>query len=198
MKTNKPLRTRAFSLIEAAIVLGIIGLVIGGIWVAASTVSEKLKVTEVLQTVNTAVMRVHELYPSNRANEFAVPSASTAMAMGLFPTSWYNAGTDKTNHPYLAIPAGSMISGSIFFSGFSTYCSGDECTYTVNLTMYGVPKKPCIAIASDLASRIPATYSQVTVSASSTNDFTQPTNLQAITAACNNSSNNNIILYFTL
>jgi len=34
---------QGFSLIEAAIVLGVVGLVMGGIWVAASTVTDKLK-----------------------------------------------------------------------------------------------------------------------------------------------------------
>lgn len=34
-------RPRGFNLIEAAIVLGVIGLVIGGIWVAASEVNKR-------------------------------------------------------------------------------------------------------------------------------------------------------------
>lgn len=34
----------AFSLIEAAIVLGVVGLVIGGIWVAAAAVQETMRV----------------------------------------------------------------------------------------------------------------------------------------------------------
>lgn len=40
-------RYGGFSLIEAAIVLGVVGLIIGGIWVAASAVNEKLRATEV-------------------------------------------------------------------------------------------------------------------------------------------------------
>lgn len=39
---------RAFSLIEASIVLGIVGLVVGGIWVAASAVSSSITVAQVL------------------------------------------------------------------------------------------------------------------------------------------------------
>ncbi len=34
---------RGFSLIEAAVVLGVVGLVIGGIWVAAAAVNDRLK-----------------------------------------------------------------------------------------------------------------------------------------------------------
>jgi type II secretory pathway pseudopilin PulG len=40
---------KAFSLIEAAIVLGIIGLVIGGIWIAAASVQENNRVSRHLQ-----------------------------------------------------------------------------------------------------------------------------------------------------
>lgn len=40
-------RKRAFSLIEAAIVLGVIGLVVGGIWVAAQSVAQANRRTEI-------------------------------------------------------------------------------------------------------------------------------------------------------
>lgn len=45
-------RHQGFSLIEAAIVLGIVGLVIGGLWTAATSVSEKLKMSRAItQTI---------------------------------------------------------------------------------------------------------------------------------------------------
>ncbi len=44
-------RYRGFNLVEAAIVLGVIGLVIGGIWIAASTVYENMKVAHLITTV---------------------------------------------------------------------------------------------------------------------------------------------------
>jgi hypothetical protein len=42
---------RGFSLIEAAVVLGVVGLVIGGIWAAAVTVKENLEVNQILESV---------------------------------------------------------------------------------------------------------------------------------------------------
>lgn len=42
---------KAFSLIEAAIVLGIIGLVISGVWVASSTVSSRLRLKDTMDVV---------------------------------------------------------------------------------------------------------------------------------------------------
>lgn len=40
-----------FSLIEAAIVLGVVGLVIGGIWVAASAVQEGMRLNKAIQAL---------------------------------------------------------------------------------------------------------------------------------------------------
>jgi Prokaryotic N-terminal methylation motif len=45
---------RGFSLIEAAIVLGIIGLVIGGIWIAATSVNKRLFVNDMVSMVSVA------------------------------------------------------------------------------------------------------------------------------------------------
>jgi len=44
-------RTRGFNLVEAAIVLGVVGLVIGGIWVAAASVSQQFKVQRFLTSL---------------------------------------------------------------------------------------------------------------------------------------------------
>lgn len=46
-------RKRGFNLIESAIVLGVVGLVIGGIWVAAATMYENYKVGKTIEGVLT-------------------------------------------------------------------------------------------------------------------------------------------------
>jgi hypothetical protein len=43
VRANNPSAQSGFNLIEAAIVLGAIGLVIGGIWIAASAVNRNLR-----------------------------------------------------------------------------------------------------------------------------------------------------------
>lgn len=53
-------RQRAFSLIEAAIVLAIIGLVIGGIWVAASSVRDKMYVTKFVTGFNKIIINAQK------------------------------------------------------------------------------------------------------------------------------------------
>lgn len=52
------IRKRGFNLIEAAIVLGVVGLVIGGIWYAASSVMEKQKQNAVLDMMTLAVNKM--------------------------------------------------------------------------------------------------------------------------------------------
>jgi len=55
-------RRNAFSLIEAAIVLGIVGLVIGGIWVAAAAVSQNRIRTDMLANVRDMRIRIAEVW----------------------------------------------------------------------------------------------------------------------------------------
>ena len=52
-----PLRPtrKAFSLIEAAIVLGVVGLIIGGIWIAAAAVQKSLGRTELVKISTTII-----------------------------------------------------------------------------------------------------------------------------------------------
>ncbi len=47
-----PRRRRGFNLIEAAIVLGVVGLVIGGIWVAAAEVSERMRIQRTIEQLS--------------------------------------------------------------------------------------------------------------------------------------------------
>ncbi len=64
---------RGFNLIEAAIVLGVVGLVIGGIWVAAASVNRRFKISRLSSDMFAIVQATHRL----------VPYAN-------YPTSWGN------------------------------------------------------------------------------------------------------------
>jgi len=54
---------RGFSLIEAAIVLGVVGLVVGGIWVAAKAVIDKWKAERLASGIITIVEGTKKLFP---------------------------------------------------------------------------------------------------------------------------------------
>jgi len=77
----------AFSLIEAAIVLGIIGLVIGGIWMAAANANERLRQSTAKKDVLTIVHNIRGLYQqeSEDGNIDAIAIAAKAV-----PNNWVN------------------------------------------------------------------------------------------------------------
>ena len=54
-------KRKGFSLIEAAIVLGVVGIVIGAIWVAASAVMENIKVNKTVEGIFTISRNVQSL-----------------------------------------------------------------------------------------------------------------------------------------
>lgn len=60
---------RGFNLVEAAIVLGVIGLVIGGIWTAASAVQRNMKLNELVTLISTINSNLQSLYATNRPSE---------------------------------------------------------------------------------------------------------------------------------
>ncbi len=56
---------RGFNLVEAAIVLGVIGLVIGGIWVAAASVTENRKLARTVEQILYISNSISRLFPAN-------------------------------------------------------------------------------------------------------------------------------------
>lgn len=82
---------RGFSLIEAAVVLGVVGLVIGGIWVAAARVMLIFKVnaltTEIMQIYSNAEKNFKE-NGATAANYFDNSDHDFASAVLKVPSTW--------------------------------------------------------------------------------------------------------------
>lgn len=55
---------RGFNLIEAAIVLGVVGLIIGGIWVAASAVRGKMEANNSVEFLMRLAMHIQKVLPA--------------------------------------------------------------------------------------------------------------------------------------
>lgn len=97
---HQPAKRRGFNLVEAAIVLGVVGLVIGGLWVAASSVmfNRKLSATQagILYSAKEAerIFSI-KLDQVGRDNTIMDPAA---IRSGVAPKDWVS-GTNIT-HPF--------------------------------------------------------------------------------------------------
>lgn len=84
---------RGFTLTEAAIVLGIVGLVLGGIWTAARGVYDNLKAKEGTELLITLVQNIRAAYASVPSFSSATNTniTNTLKNKGVFPPRYLNA-----------------------------------------------------------------------------------------------------------
>jgi len=87
---------KGFSLIEAAIVLGVVGLVIGGIWVAAAAMYENYKVNKTVSDLELIAKNVQGLISFRDAEAIGDGAniTPTAWNAGVYPKDWI----DKVTH----------------------------------------------------------------------------------------------------
>lgn len=91
-------RSRAFSLIEAAIVLGVIGVVIGGIWAGANSVAISNQKADVLKTTLSIVQGVRNLYVGQTVASNTNITSNMVQA-GIVPAGWVN-GSGTISSPW--------------------------------------------------------------------------------------------------
>ena len=86
---HNPLSRKGFNLIEAAIVLAVVGGVIGGIWVAAASISERLKVNKTTAGILQIVTGVRHVFGreshTQTTDVYVTPAVINA---GIFPRDW--------------------------------------------------------------------------------------------------------------
>jgi prepilin-type N-terminal cleavage/methylation domain-containing protein len=99
-------RKRGFTLTEIAIVLGIIGLILGAIWGAASAVYANKKVADTEQGITAAAAAVRSLYASANGNT-GQTAVATLTTPGMFPVSWNSTTAGQYNNPFNPALAGS-------------------------------------------------------------------------------------------
>lgn len=138
---------KGFNLIEAAIVLGVVGLVIGGIWVAAAAVSENHKIKQATSGVLSIVENIRRLFHGNW------PDVQTQLAsdspightMGIFDGAdgfYYNDDDGKMHDPW--------GTGNFYIELNFTY-SG---TFVpIGIWFHTVSVAQCIKIVSAITSR---------------------------------------------
>ncbi len=121
---------RGFNLVEAAIVLGVVGLVIGGIWVAASTVSANMRINQLSTDIMAMRVRTDQMidvktYAGMNVTLVDVDgSGGPGLGMGIFPQNWISGN-------YAINPFGGRTSLSI-----NQHADARIGTY-IGMTLYG-------------------------------------------------------------
>lgn len=96
-------RQRGFSLIEAAIVLAVVGLVLGGIWVAAAAMYENYKVNKTVEGIFSTARNIQNLISIRDAEAFGHPhQLSPIVARRFFCAS------RRASRPLGSVPAGAL------------------------------------------------------------------------------------------
>jgi type II secretory pathway pseudopilin PulG len=80
-----------FNLIEAAIVLGIVGIIVGGIWVAASAAYNNMKLRDATSQILVIGQNLRSLL-GNNPNDTSLLATATAVQMGLAPSNMIGPG----------------------------------------------------------------------------------------------------------
>ena len=126
-------KRKGLSLVETAIVLGIVGLVVGGIWVAAAQFIEKNRIERMEKAIVLMLQGVKSLYPLPQTPPNSDLS-SLVISAGFAPR-------DMVNGNQLVSPWGTR-----FYIGFSNFFG------IMSFYIYapGVPVSACIDIVSSL------------------------------------------------
>jgi len=90
MKSRSVRASRGFSLIEAAIVLGIVGLVIGGIWAASSALNRKWRIEQLLEGLSVVYQNAITMHAGQDLSLTA--SSNPALTAMMAPSSWVQNG----------------------------------------------------------------------------------------------------------
>lgn len=121
-----------FSLIEAAIVLGIIGLVIGGIWLAAAAANDARKASEMEAGFLQMVRGIENIHKGQTFPSAGTDLTPLIVSAKLAPSSWIREGT-------LYNPWGGQITVT------SATLSGRESYY---LTIYDISARGCTKLVT--------------------------------------------------
>lgn len=183
-------RKKGFSILELAIVLGIVGVVIGGIWATASNARRNVQASRLEQQTQVLVDNIRTYYASR-----ALPAAQIVAAT--FTATLRTAGI----FPEEMCPA-NCVNGTIttVYNGYGGTVTAAIPNLTapinvVDLTYTGVDETGCIQLGSKLSARSGEFgLTSYTVDSALT---TFPIPLSSLDSECD-AANNTVVLRFTL
>lgn len=124
MKQQNSKRQRGFNLIEIAIVLAVIGLIIGGIYTAASAVTENNRRRNTQAQILTVVQNVRTAFATQAT--FVAPTNANINTMRLFPGDLvFDAGTGNFQNSYGGtVTIAAVAAGTQFSLAFTNVSQG--------------------------------------------------------------------------
>jgi len=126
---------KGFNLVEAAIVLGVVGLVIGGIWVAASSVAENQRWQQTEQGWMYYIETINKLFPKAIVASQGNIDFNQQLSMSVPPPAGWTLGTNgRPKDPYgrLLIMQVQGSSGT-FYAGYQEPVDNPECVYVYKM-----------------------------------------------------------------
>lgn len=179
---------KGFTLIEIAIVLTIVGLVIGGIWLAASTVLNNNKKTETARQVVQIVQNVKNLFANQTgatpATGFTTPVAVQA---GVFPPGMVS-GTAAAPVIRHAFSTGTTSNVTL-----AAAASGNAVILTVGVAGDGLPRDACVELLSRVVTN--GNFGKYGITSVTSNGTTvaESSSIATINSACANATDDNIV-----
>ncbi len=155
MRQNSHQRNAGFTLTEAAVVVALIGVVLGAIYGAASYAYNQKLINDIVQQVNLTANNAKVYYWGQHQVE--APGGSDAdmnhyteeIAAGIFPPNFLASSTDEdVGAGYLEMPM--AWSGYNFWDGYypSSYIvGGASTTYVYEEDLINIPDSVCASLA---------------------------------------------------
>jgi len=134
-RMQSTLRRRGFTLTELAIVLGVVGIIIGGIWSAAGNTNEARKESDALTELQIILQNMNNLFQGRTLSNCVGTNLTSCMITAqVIPSNYVDAAAPTTaDHP------GSKQKFMIFQIGANG-------TKTFRLSLYQVPYQACMNI----------------------------------------------------
>lgn len=136
MEKIMPRKLRGFTLTEAAIVLGIVGLILGAIWVAAAAVYNNLRVSTTSTQLLQMVQNIRSMHATQQTMDTTLTGHAGAVTLaqaGAIPKDMLN---DQQNPTQVRNVWGEQV-------GITSFTVNAVAGAGFTVTLPGVPQGPC-------------------------------------------------------
>lgn len=182
---------RGFTLTEVAIVLGIVGLILGAVWVAAAAVYDNMRVKRTNEAILQVVQGVRSLYASGNSTGVTTSGADMTadlIAAGVVPQDMKTSATATT-----AVNAWSSTGGDFQIQ------NGNAAGTSFALRFANLPQKACVNMLVSNSQQAQGTGLVGAGTSIGTGTTTiAPISVGSATSTCTSATANTIFLTFAL